>query len=117
MVSPVPDESRLWLLQAAVGHLQQVVTELGQVGAGTRQVADRIHALSSIDWRSPAGEAFAERSRRLRARAQQLAEEAEASAQLGRNAITDLEHRIGRLQAELAAARTVLAAGAGLGIG
>ena len=32
MVSPAPDESQLWLLQAAVGHLQQVVAELGREG-------------------------------------------------------------------------------------
>jgi hypothetical protein len=114
--SIVPDESLIWLLEAAVAQLHQVVEELGQVGTGTRQVAERVHALQSIDWESPAGVAFAERSQRLRVRAEQLAATAEEQVVLGRTAIDDLHQRISRLRAELAAARAVLATAATLGV-
>lgn len=114
--SVVPDESLIWLLETAVAQLHQVVRELGQVGAGTRGVAERVHALQSIDWESPAGVAFAERNRRLRVRAEQLASTAEEQVVLGRAAIEDLHHRIGRLRAELAAARAVLATTAAMGV-
>ncbi|MDI3330189.1 MAG: hypothetical protein QJR09_05550 [Micrococcus sp.] len=114
--SVVPDESLIWLLETAVAQLHQVVAELGRVGAGTRQVAERVHALQAIDWESPAGAAFAERSQRLRLRAEQLASTAEEQAVLGRAAIDDLHQRIGRLRAELAAARAVLTTAATLGV-
>lgn len=114
--SIVPDESLIWLLETAVAQLHQVVDELGQVGAGTRQVAERVHALQAIDWESPAGAAFAERSQRLRVRAEQLATTAEEQVVLGRTAIEDLHQRISRLRSELAAARAVLAAAAALGV-
>lgn len=113
--SVVPDESLVWLLETAVAQLHQVVEELGQVGAGTRQVAGRVHALQGIDWESPAGQAFAERSHRLGVRAEQLAATAEEQAVLARAAIAELHQRIGRLRAELAAARAVLSSVATLG--
>ncbi len=112
--SMVPDESLIWLLETAVAQLHQVVEELNQVGAGTRQVAERVHAVQAIDWESPAGAAFAERSQRLRVRAEQLATTAEEQVVLGRAAIEDLHQRISRLRAELAAARAVLSAAAAL---
>jgi hypothetical protein len=114
--SMVPDESLIWLLETAVAQLHQVVEELRQVGAGTRQVAERVHAVQAIDWESPAGAAFAERSQRLRLRAEQLASTAEEQVVLGSAAIDDLHQRISRLRAELAAARAVLSAAATLGV-
>jgi hypothetical protein len=114
--SVVPDESLIWLLETAVVQLHQVVDELGQVGAGTRQVAERVHALEAIDWESPAGAAFAVRSQRLRVRAEQLATTAEEQVVLGRTAIDDLHQRISRLRSELAAARAVLTTAATLGV-
>lgn len=104
----VPDQSLIWLLETAVAQLHQVVAELGQVGNGTRQVAERVHALAAIDWESPAGKAFAERSQRLRVRAEQLAATAEEQSALGRSAIDDLQQRIGRLRADLAVAQSIV---------
>lgn len=113
--SVVPDESLLWLLETAVAQLHQVVEELTRVGAGTRQVAERIGALQAIDWESPAGAAFAERNQRLRVRAEELASTANEQTALARTAIEDLHQRIQRLRADLAAARTVLTTVATMG--
>lgn len=113
--SIVPDESLVWLLETAVAQLHQVVGELTEVGAGTRQMADSIRALQAIEWESPAGRAFADRGQRLQFRALELAGVAEEQAVLGRAAIEDLQHRIGRLRVQLAAARTALTTAATLG--
>lgn len=110
------DEQMLRLLEAAVAQLHQVVEELRLVGSGTRGVAESVHSLSAMDWRSPAGEAFAERSQRLRLRAVDLAEVAEESAALARVSIGELQQQIGRLREGLQAAKAAVATAATLGV-
>ncbi|MFC7401311.1 hypothetical protein [Citricoccus sp. GCM10030269] len=105
-----PDEALLRLLETAVVQLQQVVEELRLVGSGTRSVAESIHSLSGMEWRSPAGELFLTRSQMLHVRAADLADTAEESAALARASIEDLHHRIGTLRASIQAAKAALTA-------
>lgn len=110
------DEQLLRVLEAAVVQLHQVVEELRLVGSGTRGVAESVHALTAMDWRSPAGEAFAERSQRLRVRAADLAEVADESAALARASIDELQQQIARLRETLQAAKAAVATTATLGV-
>lgn len=110
------DEQQLRLLEAAVAQLYQVVEELRLVGTGTRGVAESVHSLSALDWRSPAGTAFLDRSDRLRGRAADLAELAEESAALARVAIDELHGRIGQLRASINTAKATVASAATLGM-
>lgn len=110
------DEQLLRVLEAAVVQLHQVVEELRLVGSGTRGVAESVHSLTAMDWRSPAGEAFAERSQRLRVRAADLAEVAEESAALARMSIGELQQQIARLREILQAAKSAVTAAASLGL-
>lgn len=112
----VGDEQLLRVLEAAVVQLHQVVEELRLVGSGTRGVAESVHSLSAMDWRSPAGEAFAERSQRLRVRAAELAEVAEESTALARASIGELQQQIARLRETLQAAQAAVATAATLGV-
>lgn len=112
----VGDEQLLRVLEAAVAQLHQVVEELRLVGSGTRGVAESVHSLSAMDWRSPAGEAFAERSQRLRVRAVELAEVAEESAALARVSIGELQQQIARLRETIQAAKAAVATAATLGV-
>lgn len=104
----VPDEALLRVLEAAVGQLHQVVAELRQVGQGTRQLSGSVHGLSRIDWRSPAGEAFVDRTQVLRGRADELAGEADEAAALAGVAIEDLQQRITELRGEIQAAKAIV---------
>lgn len=110
------DEQLLRVLEAAVAQLHQVVEELRLVGSGTRGVAESVHSLTAMDWRSPAGEAFVERSQRLRVRAADLAEVAEESAALARASIGELQQQIARLREGLQAAKAAVATAATLGV-
>ncbi|MFC4429505.1 hypothetical protein [Citricoccus alkalitolerans] len=110
------DEQQLRLLEAAAAQLYQVVQELRLVGTGTREVADSVHSLSALDWRSPAGAAFLGRSDRLRGRAADLAELAEESAALARVAIDELHGRIGQLRASIGIAKATAASAVTLGM-
>ncbi|NUL44521.1 hypothetical protein F7P69_04835 [Cellulosimicrobium funkei] len=110
------DEQQLRLLEASVAQLYQVVEELRLVGTGARGVAESVHSLSALDWRSPAGTAFLERSDRLRGRAADLAEHAEESATLARAAIDELHGRVGQLRASINTAKATVASAATLGI-
>ncbi|NUL45435.1 hypothetical protein F7P69_09545 [Cellulosimicrobium funkei] len=112
----VGDEQLLRVLEAAVVQLHQVVEELRLVGSGTRGVAESVHSLSAMDWRSPAGEAFAERIQRLRVRAAELAEVAEESTALARVSIGELQQQIARLREALQAAKAAVATAATLGV-
>lgn len=100
-----PEESVLRVLEAAVAQLHQVVEELRTVAAGTHQMGDSMGQLLVIDWRSPAGEAFAERAGRMRARAGELAEVAEELVATSRAAIDELQRRIERTRANIALAK------------
>ncbi|MGM7666686.1 hypothetical protein [Microbacterium sp. A93] len=104
------DEQLLRVLEAAVVQLHQVVEELRLVGSGTRGVAESVHSLTAMDWRSPAGEALVERSQRLRVRAADLAEVAEESAALARVSIGELHQQIARLRETLQAVKAVATA-------
>lgn len=110
------DEQQLRLLEAAVAQLYQVVEELRLVGTGTRGVAESVHSLSALDWRSPAGAAFLDRSDRLRGRAEDLAELAEESAVLARVAIDELHVRIGQLRSSINTVKATVASAATLGM-
>jgi hypothetical protein len=112
----VDEEQLLWVLEAAVAQLHGVVEELRLVGAGTRGMSESIHSLSAVDWRSPAGEAFLERSQRLRARATELAETAEDSVTLARAAIGELHWQIGELRSTIASAKAAAVGAATLGV-
>lgn len=110
------DEQLLRVLEAAVVQLHQVVEELRLVGSGTRGVAESVHSLTAMDWRSPAGEAFMQRNQRLRVRAAELAEVAEESAILARASIGELQQQITRLRETLQAAKSAVTAAASLGL-
>ncbi len=110
------DEQQLRLLEAAVAQLYQVVEELRLVGTGTRGVAESVHSLSALDWRSPAGAAFLDRSDRLRGRAADLAELAEESAVVARVAIDELHVRIGQLRASINTVNATVGSAATLGM-
>lgn len=112
----VGDEQLLRLLEAAVAHLHQVVEEIRLVGSGTRGVAESVHSLTAMDWRSPAGEAFVQRSQRLRGRAEDLAEVAEETAALARASIGELQQQIARVRQDLQVARAAVASAASLGV-
>jgi hypothetical protein len=112
----VDDEQLLWVLEAAVSQLHGVVEELRLVGTGTRGMSESIHSLSAVEWRSPAGEAFLERSQRLRVRATELAETAEESVSLARAAIGELHGQIGELRSILATAKAAVAGAVTLGV-
>ncbi|MFB2572789.1 hypothetical protein [Micrococcus sp. IITD107] len=110
-----PEESVLRVLEAAVAQLHQVAEELRGVAAGTRQMGESVGQLLTIDWRSPAGEAFVERTGRMRLRAGELAEVAEELVLTSRAAIDELQHRIDQTRQNIAVAKatavTVLSGG------
>lgn len=110
------DEQLLRMLEAAVVQLHQVVEELRLVASGTRGVAESVHGLTAMDWRSPAGDAFVQRSQRLRGRAVDLAEVAEESAGLARASIGELQQQIARLREGLQAAKAAAATVVTLGV-
>lgn len=112
----VGDEQLLRMLEAAVAHLHQVAEEIRLVGSGTRGVAESVHSLTAMDWRSPAGEAFVQRSQRLRGRAEDLAEVAEETAALARASIGELQQQIARVRQDLQVAKAAVASAASLGV-
>lgn len=112
----VGDEQLLRVLEVAVVQLHQVVEEIRLVGSGTRGVAESVHSLTAMDWRSPAGVAFVQRSQRLRGRAEDLAELAEETAALARVSIGELQQQIARLREGLQAAKAAAATVVTLGV-
>lgn len=112
---PAGEEQLLRLLESAVSQLNGVVEELRLVGTDTRDMAESVRALTAVDWRSPAGEGFAQWNHRLWQRATDLAGIAEESVVLARASIQELHEQIARLRESLRTARTAVVVAATLG--
>ncbi|WFP16332.1 hypothetical protein [Citricoccus muralis] len=108
-------ERSLVQLEAGLAELGVLADRLRAVQTGIEQMCQRILAVSQLDWRSPAGQAFAEKALRVRGRADELAQQAEESAALARVGLEEIQQRMIRMRQLITAAKAAVASVATMG--
>lgn len=108
-------ERNLIQLEAGLAEMVVLAERLRGIQAEIEQMSQRILAVSHLDWRSPAGEAFAEKALRVRARADELAQQTGESAALAQIGLEEIQQRMTRLRQLITAAKAAVASVATMG--
>lgn len=108
-------ERSLAMLETGLAELSTLAQQLRAAQTDIERMSQRILAVSQLDWRSPAGEAFSEKALDVRARADELAGQAAESAALAQLGLEQIQQRITRMRELITAAKTAVASVATLG--
>lgn len=108
VTSPSVAQAGLNALAAQIEVLEQLVTKLRQVAAGIEKVKGQLGATLSMEWHSPAGQAFRTAVGDRQVQAEHLTQTAQETARLAHQGIDELRTMIASLQSLLAAARAAM---------
>lgn len=108
-------ERSLMMLETGLAELGVLAQRLREARSEIEAMSQRIVAVSQLDWRSPAGAAFAEQALRVRVRADELAQQTAESAALAQAGLEEIQRRMARTRELITAAKTAVAQVATLG--
>lgn len=106
--SPSIAQAGLNALAAQIEVLEQLVAKLRAVTAGIEDVQRQLGATLTMEWHSPAGEAFRTAVSDRQSQAQHLADLTQETARLAGQGIDELRTMIASLQSLLATARAAM---------